>query len=82
MFKFYKIIENIAHGDFSHVKLSLVDAVSKDIVEDDVKLKIGTKLEDDNSNTFRVNGYFGEYLVLRPNKLKTHPTGLYLLCKI
>lgn len=82
MFKFYKIAENVAHGDFSHVKLHLVNSVSKDIIENNVKLKIGAKLEDDSNNLFRVNGYFGEYMILRPSKHHTHPSGEYLLCKI
>ena len=82
MFKFYEMAENIAKYDMSHVRVHLVDPISKDIIQINVKLKIGTLLEDDNNNNFRVNGYFGEYLILRPSKNQTHPSGKYLISKL
>ena len=80
-FIFYKIAENIAHGGMSHCKLHLVDSISKNILQSNVKLQIGTSLEDDVNNIFRVNGYFGEYIILRSSKINTHPSGQYLICK-
>lgn len=81
MFTFYKIAESVAHGDMTHCKLHLVDAVTKDIITTNVKLKLGTLLEDENNNLFRVNGYFGDYMILRPTKHHIHPTGDYLISK-
>lgn len=80
-FKLYKIVENITKNDFTHCKLDLVDLTTKAIIEKFVKLKIGTSLEDDSNNVFRVNGYFGEYLILRPVKNHTHPVGEFLIHK-
>jgi hypothetical protein len=81
IFKLYKIVENIPKSDFSHIKLSLVDLVSKEVLQNNIKLKIGIALEDDSNNIFRVNGYFGDYMVLRPSKVHCHPSGEYLICK-
>lgn len=82
MFLFYKIVDSIAKSDMTHVKLDHVDSITKETLENNVKLKIGTNLEDDSDNSFRVNGYFGEYLILRPIKHHTHPHGTYLICKV
>lgn len=81
-FIFYKIAENVAHGGMSHVKLDLVDSISKCILQSNVKLKLTTSLEDDSNNVFRVNGYFGEYIILRSTKINCHPSGEYLICKL
>ncbi len=77
----YKILENIPISDFSHVKLSLVDSISKEVIQNNIKLKIATLLEDEESNLFRVNGYFGDYMILRPMKHHVHPKGNYFICK-
>lgn len=80
-FVFYQIVENIAKSNLSHIKLHLVDSISKEVIESYVKLKIGTALEDDSSNIFRITGYYGDYLIVRADKLKTHPSGQYLIWK-
>ena len=81
MFIFYKIIESINHGNMTHVKLHLVDGVSKEIINSYVKPKLATLLEDDNNNLFRINGYFGDYIILRSLKINTHPVGSYFISK-
>ena len=81
-FIFYKIVENLAKSNLSHIKLHLVDSIYKNVIENYVKLKIGTALEDDSNNIFRITGYYGEYMVIHPDKPKTHPSGEYLICKM
>jgi hypothetical protein len=80
-FVFYQIVENLAKSNLSHIKLHLVDSISKKVIENYVKLKIGTALEDDSSNIFRITGYYGEYMIVHPDKPKTHPSGQYLIWK-
>ena len=36
-------------------------------------------LKDENNNHFKVNGYYGKYIILRSERLGMHPTGKYLI---
>ena len=74
----YKVSANIPKGKFTHVLLHKVDPVSKEIIEAEVKLKIGKELNDELNNGFIVNGYYGDYLILRSKHPGSHPSGLYL----
>lgn len=74
----YKIAVNIAKNNMSHVILHKVDPVFKEIIEYGFKAKVGKLLQDDSNNSFRVNGYFGEYIILRAVHIGNHPVGDYL----
>ena len=77
----YNIVTSIAKGKLTHVILNRVDPVSLKILEEKVKLKVGTDLKDESNNHFKVNGYFGEYMILRSEHLGSHPIGKYLTKK-
>lgn len=79
MLPLYKIVENIAKGKLSHVILHKVNPISLYVLEEKVKLKIGQNLKDEKNNHFKVNGYYGDYIILRSDKIGTHPVGKYLL---
>lgn len=81
-FIFYQLVESINKDKFTHIKVNLINSIDKNIIKSFVKLKVGTVLEDDHENIFRVTGYYGEYIIVRPNKLQTHPVGEYLICKM
>ncbi len=74
----YKIIENVAKGKLSHVILHKVDSINKEILEENIKVKVGKDLKDEANNHFKVNGYYGDYIILRSEHLGSHPVGLYL----
>ena len=78
MFTAYKMIENIPKGKFTHIILCKINAVSLKIIEENIKFPLGKDLKDENNNHFKVNGYYGKYMILRSVKLGTHPAGLYL----
>lgn len=79
-YKFYKLVENIPKYNHTHVKLHYVDLFTE-VIESFIKLKVGTALEDDHENIFRVSGYYGEYIILRPDKLNSYPVGEVLIWK-
>lgn len=81
MLPIYKIVENIAKDKLTHIILSKVDPISEEIIEEKIKLKIGKELKDQNNNFFIVNGYYGDYLILRSHRLRTHPIGKFLMDK-
>lgn len=74
----YKIAANVAKGKLSHVILHKVNPDSKEIIEEIFKIKVGKDLKDETGNHFKVNGYYGDYIILRSEHLGSHPVGLYL----
>jgi hypothetical protein len=74
----YKIVDNVVMGKLSHVILHKVDPNSKDILETFIKIKVGKDLKDEANNHFKVNGYYGDYIILRSEHLGSHPVGTYL----
>jgi hypothetical protein len=78
MFPLYKIVANVVMGKLSHVILHRVDSTSKEILETFVKIKVGKDLKDETNNHFKVNGYYGDYIILRSEHLGSHPVGIYL----
>lgn len=78
MLPLYKIAANVVKGKLSHVILHKVDPVSKEIIEANIKIKVGKDLKDEVGNHFKVNGYYGDYVILRSDHLGSHPVGMYL----
>lgn len=78
MLTIYKIAVNIPKGNFSHVILHKVDLLTREVVQELVKPKIGKELRDQINNYFIVNGYYGEYVILRAEHVGSHPVGEYL----
>ena len=79
MLPLYKIIENIPKGKLSHVILHRVNPISLKILEENIKLAVGKDLKDEKGNHFKVNGYYGKYIILRSVSIGTHPIGKYLI---
>lgn len=73
MLPLYKIVANVAKGKLSHVILHRVDPVSEEVIENNVKLKVGKDLKDQANNHFKVNGYYGDYIILRAERIGSHP---------
>ena len=48
-------------------------------LDKNVKLVVGKDLKDEKGNHFKVNGYYGKYIVLRSVSIGTHPIGKYLI---
>lgn len=78
MLNLYKIIENIPKGNFSHVILHKVNLITKEVVQELFKPKIGKELRDQINNYYIVNGYYGDYVILRAEHIGSHPVGEYL----